>query len=260
MFEASDLEIVLGAPSVRRRYLDILISQLDRDYLTALQRYQRVISQRNYLLKAVREGRGDSVELDFWDGELVASGAYLAYRRSETVSVLSGIAAPIHTRLADGESLDAAYGPSGGIALDGSEAGARRSLAGMLEERRPRDIGQGFTSGGPHRDDMRLTLDGLEAGLYASRGQSRTVALAMKLAEAAYLRDQRGEEPVLLLDDVLSELDERRRLQVLEAVAGYEQSFITTSDPGQIDDSFLERMTRFVVSDGTVTAAEPAGY
>ena len=105
--------------------------------------------------------------------------------------------------------------------------------------------------------DLRLTLDGLDAGLYASRGQCRTVALAMKLAEAAYLRDERGEEPVLLLDDVLSELDERRRFEILEVAKRYEQCFITTSDPGQVDRSFLKRMTRFVVSDGTVQPFAP---
>ena len=258
IFEAGDLDIVLGAPSVRRRYMDILISQLDQAYLRALQRYQRVVTQRNYLLKSVREGRAQASELDFWDGELVEAGGYIVNRRRETVAALSGLAAPIHADLAGGETLAIAYDPSGGIAVDGPEKRIRDGLSGLLEERRPRDIGQGVTSGGPHRDDLRLTLGGLDAGLYASRGQSRTAALAMKLAEAAYLRSVRGEEPVLLLDDVFSELDERRRLHVLEAAAGYEQSFITTSDPGQIDRSFLDRMARFVVEAGTVRPTGPS--
>ena len=258
IFEAGDLDIVLGAPSVRRRYMDILISQLDQAYLRALQRYQRVVTQRNYLLKAVREGRAQASELDFWDEELFAAGGYIVLRRRDTVAALSGLAAPIQADLAGGETLDIAYDPSGGIAVDGAEDDIRDALAGLLEERRPRDIGQGVTSGGPHRDDLRLTLGGLDAGPYASRGQSRTAALAMKLAEAAYLRDVRGEEPVLLLDDVFSELDERRRVQVLEVAAGYEQAFITTSDPGQIDRSFRDRMTWFVVDAGTVRPAEPS--
>ena len=257
MFEAGDLDLVLGAPSVRRRYLDVLISQLDRDYLRALQRYHRVVSQRNYLLKAIREDRGQPAELDFWDSELVASGGYLAHRRSTTIAVLSRTAAPIHAQLADGESLDIGYEPSGYAGAGASEADSQHALAELLEQRRSRDIRQGLTSGGPHRDDLRLTLDGLDAGLYASRGQCRTVALAMKLAEAAYLRDERGEEPVLLLDDVLSELDERRRFEILEVAKRYEQCFITTSDPGQVDRSFLKRMTRFVVSDGTVQPFAP---
>ena len=255
IFEAGDLDIVLGAPSVRRRYVDILISQLDQAYLRALQRYQRVVTQRNFLLKAIREGRARASELDFWDDELAAAGGYVALRRRDTVEALSGLAAPIHAELAGGETLDVTYAPSGGIAVDGDEGDVRNALAALLEERRPRDIGQGVTSGGPHRDDLRLALGGLEAGPYASRGQSRTAALAMKLAEAAYLRRARGEEPVLLLDDVLSELDERRRLQVLETAAGYEQAFITTSDPGQIDPSFRDRTTGFVVEEGTVRPA-----
>ena len=232
IFEAGDLDIVLGAPSVRRRYVDILISQVDQAYLRALQRYQRVVTQRNSLLKAIREGRGQASELDFWDEELVAAGGYIVHRRRETVAALSELAAPVHADLAGGETLAIAYDPSGGIAVDGAEEDIRDGLAGLLAERRMRDIGQGVTSGGPHRDDLRLALDGLEAGPYASRGQSRTAALAMKLAEAAYLRSVRGEEPILLLDDVFSELDERRRLQVLETAAGYEQAFVTTAGPG----------------------------
>ena len=171
--------------------------------------------------------------------------------------MLSRTAAPIHAQLADGESLDIGYEPSGYAGAGASEADSQHALAELLEQRRSRDIRQGLTSGGPHRDDLRLTLDGLDAGLYASRGQCRTVALAMKLAEAAYLRDERGEEPVLLLDDVLSELDERRRFEILEVAKRYEQCFITTSDPGQVDRSFLKRMTRFVVSDGTVQPFAP---
>ena len=256
IFEAGDLDIVLGAPSVRRRYMDILMSQLDQAYLRALQRFQRVVTQRNSLLKAIREGRAQTSELDFWDDELVASGAYVVLRRRDTVADLSALAAPMHAQLADGETLEVAYAPSGGIVVDGAEEDVRDALAALLAERRTRDIGQGVTSGGPHRDDLQLTLGGLEAGPYASRGQSRTAALAMKLAEADYLRRVRGEEPILLLDDVFSELDDRRRLQVLETAASYEQAFVTTSDPAQIDPSFRDRMASFVVAAGTVSPDE----
>ncbi len=259
IFEAGDLDIVLGAPSVRRRYVDILLSQLDQSYLRALQRYQRVVTQRNSLLKAIREGRAQPSELDFWDDELVAAGGYIALRRRDAVADLAALAAPVHAQLADGETLDVAYDPSGGIAVDGDEEDIRDALSTLLAERRTRDIGQGVTSGGPHRDDLRLTLGGLEAGPYASRGQSRTAALAMKLAEADYLRRARGEEPILLLDDVFSELDERRRLQVLETAAGYEQAFITTSDPAQIDPSYRDRMAAFVVVAGTVHPDKSSG-
>ena len=158
IFDAGDLDIVLGAPSVRRRYVDILISQIDRAYLRALQRYQRVVTQRNFLLKTVREGRAQASELDFWDDELIASGGYVALRRRDTVSDLSALAAPVHADLAGGETLDIAYDPSSGMAVEGAEADVRDALAALVAERRSRDIGQGVTSGGPHRDDLRLTL------------------------------------------------------------------------------------------------------
>jgi DNA replication and repair protein RecF len=258
MFGAQDLELVLGPPSVRRRYLDILISQLDQRYLKALQRYQRVVSQRNRLLKTIREGRAQTAELQFWDDELAASGACLMHGRAVTIAALSRLSAPIHERLADGENLRVAYDPSGEVAAGESEDDAGLALTQLLEQRRSRDIGQGFTTAGPHRDDLRLTLDGMEAGPYASRGQCRTVALALKLAEAAYLKDRRGQEPVVLLDDVLSELDAHRRVQVLEAIGQYEQCFITTADHGLIDSRYLQRMSRFIVRHGQVGPVDPA--
>ena len=110
---------------------------------------------------------------------------------------------------------------------------------------------------GPHRDDLQVLVDGLDAGAYASRGQARTAVLAMKLAEADYLKEQRGHEPVILLDDVLSELDANRRAQVLERLGAYQQTFITTTDLGSIEDRFLSEMQGSLVVNGRVEPMEP---
>ena len=253
MFSAQDMDIALGSPTVRRRYLDILIAQLDARYLRALQKYQRVVYQRNHLLKSVRAGRSKPGELDFWNDELVSEGKLIMARRLETVEGLSELAGPIHRELAgDGEALALVYRPSTGASAGRTEEELAEVLRRSLALHRDREIANGFTTVGPHRDDIQILLDGMDVGLYASRGQCRTAVLSMKLAEARHVVEQRRQEPVLLLDDVLSELDAARRAHVLETAGQYEQCFVTTSDPELIDERFLSRMSRFLVHQGRV--------
>jgi DNA replication and repair protein RecF len=255
MFSAQDLELVYGSPSTRRRYLDILISQLDRQYLRAAQKYQKVVSQRNHLLKLVRDGRSGAGELEFWDDELVESGKYVMYRRAEVVNTLSERIAALYGNLSgDGESLQLIYRPAVDAPTGHGEEALGDALRNTLAAGRPRELAQGHTVSGPHRDDAVVILDGVEAGPYASRGQSRTVVLALKLAEAGILREERGEEPILLLDDVLSELDAGRRAQVLDLVGVYQQCFITTADPALVEERYLSQMARFAVRDGGIEA------
>ena len=251
MFTAQDLDVVYGSPAVRRRYLDILISQVDRAYLGALQRYQRVLYQRNHLLKRLREGPARTDELEVWNDRLIVEAKYVMARRAETVDALSELAAPVHLELAgNDEQLGLSYKPSVPVDPDSSEDGIAEQLRNALDERRGREIAQGMTVCGPHRDDFELLVDGMEAAAYASRGQSRTAVLSMRLAEAQHLKDRRREEPVLLLDDVLSELDANRREHVLRRAAGYEQCFVTTSDPASASDALLANATRLTVRDG----------
>ena len=255
MFSAGDLDLVLGPPVIRRRYMDILISQIDRRYLTALQRYQRIVSQRNRLLKMVRERRANPGELDFWDDELSETGGYIMSRRASTLVTLSQHAGAVHRELTgNGEGLELVFRPSVEAVAGESEEDMGQALKRSLELGRDREVAQGFTVHGPHRDDLQMVLDNMDAGAYASRGQCRTVVLAMKLAEAGYLRDRRGQEPILLLDDVLSELDEARRTHVLERSLQYEQCFITTADAAHIDEGYLSKMSRYTISRGR---AEP---
>ena len=267
LFDAGDMELVYGAPSGRRRYLDILLSQANPGYLRSLQRYQRVVQQRNQLLRMVHDRQAGDEELAFWDGELVREGARILAWRLEALASLEGLASGIHWELSDGQELRLEYRPT--VGMDGMawEGDGREEMEGViaglfegaLEGVRGRELATGSTVAGPHRDDLRLLAGDVDMGTYASRGQARTVALALRLAEAAYLSELRGDGPIVLLDDVLSELDGRRRAQVLRRASGYEQVIITTTDLEPLGEEFLRGATCFRVSGGEVGALEVAG-
>ena len=255
MFGAEDLELVYGTPSIRRRYLDILISQLDDRYLRSLQRYHKILAQRNHLLKRIRHRSASPDELQFWDVELIAEASFIIEQRANTLASLNDIAAPLHSELAGiDDMLELVYRPRIDIPQEVTVDVAAEILTEGLADQRSREIAQGFTILGPHRDDVEPQVAGMQASAYASRGQVRTVVLAMKLAEAEHLKRRRGQEPVLLLDDVLSELDSGRRNLVLDKAATYQQCFITTAEPDIIRPERLSQMHRFDVKLGSVKA------
>lgn len=256
MFAAVDLELVYGPPSARRRYLDILISQLDREYLRTAQRYQRVAYQRNHLLRAIRDRRADPAELAFWDDRIVHEGAYLVAARSRVVSDLSGLTGPVHEELTDtSERLAIDYLPSFDLPRDCDRAAAAAAFRHSLDAARDRELARGATLSGPHRDDLRIEIDGMPAGPFASRGQARTAVLSMRLAEAKLIEQRRGDGPVILLDDVLSELDEARREKILRRAREYDQCLITTPEIHPSDESLLAGAARFTLEDNTITPA-----
>ena len=254
LFTAQDLDLVFGSPSVRRRYLDIMLSQLDRRYLRAAQRYQRVVAQRNQVLKAIAERRAKPDEVEFWSGQAAETGGYMMAARAETVAALSPLAEELYEAMSGGEErCELVYAPSVD-APDSQEPEAyEAAIRSAMEERLGREIAQGHTVTGPHRDDLLVKIGGMPAGQYASRGQGRTAVLAMKLAEAANLRLTGARPPVLLLDDLMSELDAGRRAHVLDQAADYRQTFITTADPSVIDRARLTRMTRYTVRNGVLS-------
>ena len=259
LFTAHDMDVVTGPPSLRRRYLDIAISQVDGAYLRALQRYAKVLLQRNHLLKRLQDGSARREELAFWDEQLVLEGSAIVGARAVAVSSLAPHAAAAHTDLSDGrEELALVYEPHLGGGIDGPQAAslARQELAVAFAQElgrwSDREVRAGATILGPHRDDLLVQLDGVSAAAFASRAQQRTVALALRLAEARFLRERRGDSPVLLLDDVLSELDARRRAAVLAAVADYEQVLITATDLDRFSPDFLARAALFRVAAGSV--------
>jgi len=236
LFTTDDMELVKGAPSGRRRYLDVMLSQADHRYLRALQRYTKVVAQRNALLKRIGEGSSRRDELAYWDEEMARDGAAILAGRAAALRQIALHAADAHARLSgERELLGVTYEPRfadawtpGRIAAGDPEEIAS-ALLDRLQATRARDIAAGVTLIGPHRDDFALTLGGESAASFASRGQQRTAALALRLAEARFLRDASGEQPILLLDDVLSELDEHRRASVLAAIEA-DQIFITSPD------------------------------
>ncbi len=261
LFTAHDMEVIDGPPSLRRRYLDISISQVDRGYLRALQRYAKVVLQRNHLLKRVQEGSARREELAFWSQELVREGSYIVSARALTVASLGPLAAAAHAALTEGqEELALVYQPQLGGAVDGLQAASlsQSELAAaftqVIGQWSEREIGAGVSLLGPHRDDLLFDLDGISAATFASRAQQRTIALALRLAEARYLLERRGESPVLLLDDVLSELDSQRRAAVLAAIADYEQVLVTATELDRFLADFLEGATLFQVAGGSLEA------
>ena len=250
LFTATDIDLVQGSPAQRRRFLDILISQVDRGYLRTLQRYQRVVAQRNHLLRLIREARSTQDELDFWDSELVKEGSALVARRDEVVQRLAVLAAQAYRGLADNEEVTVVFHPS--VPPGG--------LADALTSQRATEIKAGMTLVGPHRDDVVIAIEARPAAIYASRGQARTIALALRLAEATFLREERGEQPILLLDDILSELDPQRRHHVLEEAASYQQALITAADLAMTQDTPVQPSAVFLARQGRVEQTGKADH
>ena len=253
LFDAEDIQLVSGPPAARRRYLDILICQMDRVYLRALQRYQKVVYQRNHLLRLLREGRAQPRELDFWNDALVQEGVYITVRRGHVVKELGTLARDLYSQLTEGqEELSVDYVPS--IPTDGDDKeDVHRAFVRALEDGVGREIALGSSQWGPHRDDVRLKVGEMEAATYVSRGQARTLAITLKLAEGTMLKREHGESPILLLDDVLSELDASRRRHLLEYVSQSEQALISTTDLDRIEERFLGDASKFLVEKGAIT-------
>ncbi len=217
LFAPEDLAIVKSGPAARRRFLDMDIAQTDPAYFYDLQQYQKALGQRNALLKqlAFRPSHADT--LDVWDEQLATCGARIAVRRRQYVAELFEEAAAAHGALSRGERLEARL--LSGVSADNTEEAAE-TLLRQLTEAREGDIRRTTTSVGPHRDDFTLLVNGYDLRLYGSQGQHRTAALALKLAELKVMSRRTGETPILILDDVLSELDGERRAGLIRAVAG----------------------------------------
>lgn len=260
LFTTLDIEIVAGPPLLRRRYLDMMISQVDRGYLRQMQRYARVLQQRNSLLKQIRERQASPADLNFWDQELAHAGGIIMKARADALGHIVPQAQMQMERLSDGrESIAITYTPSlgpdsGDCPIDEAEWTGR--ILSAMNELRQREIKAGVTLIGPHRDDWTVEINGLEAGSIASRAQQRTAALSLRLAEAGFLRHMLGDDPVVLLDDVLSELDARRRKGVLEYIDTFQQTIITTADPDRVRDVMTRAAGRYVVQDGAITPFE----
>jgi DNA replication and repair protein RecF len=260
LFTTLDIDIVAGSPLLRRRYLDMMVSQVDRGYLRAMQKYQRVVQQRNSLLKRIQEREANPSELSFWDQELAHASGIIMQARSEALGHVALQSAFHMDRLSDEtDRLQITYRPSiGGLDADDCPIDETEWTARMLKALaniRPREIGAGITLAGPHRDDFEVEINGLSA-VQGSRAQQRTAALALRLAEASFLRKVLADDPVVLLDDVLSELDARRRKGVLEFIDTFQQTLVTTADPDRVRDIMTRAAGRYMVQSGGITRFE----
>lgn len=268
LFSPEDVTLVSGPPSGRRRYLDLTISQLDGAYLRALARYGRVLEQRNSLLKALARERvgtaSASEQLAFWDGELVAFGSVIVARRQAVIRRLADLVGERYRWLTgDGElaityrptvPLDALAGDDADWSRDAAQAIVAREYEQRLMGVRGDELRRGASLIGPHRDDVAFDIGGVDLGVYGSRGQQRLAVVALKLAEAALMAETAREPPVLLLDDVLSELDPRHRALVASTAAtSGAQVIVTATDAELLDRSDLADLPRGRVEAGTVT-------
>jgi DNA replication and repair protein RecF len=272
LFLPHDVDLVAGAPAGRRRYLDVALCQADADYTRRLARYDKVVTQRNALLKTLQErGRADAGQLEFWDEELVENGAHIVLARATAVKELQQHAEPIHHELSGGlehlqliyhPSLEPAEAPSAQLALGlalppdltrRDVAALRADFGERLRRLRREELARGMTLIGPHRDELRFVASGADLGVYGSRGQQRTAVLALKLAEVRWMQARTGERPVILLDEVLAELDTARRAQVLAAVSSAEQSLLTSTDPSLFSADFLRQAHMLRVEAGQIS-------
>jgi DNA replication and repair protein RecF len=255
-----EVDLIGGPPARRRRFLDLPNWQTDQAYAQALRRHQRVLTQRNALVKQSREtGGGRPDEMDVWDGELAGTGSYILEKRFEMLRVLEPDTVSAHEALT-GKSVPIRFDYQSTVRQASSNdqfdrESLRQRILSELRDSWTRDSRAGVTTVGPHRDDLRILEGEVDVGTYGSRGQQRSVALALVLAQAGYIRSVVGEEPVLLLDDPLSELDGSRRTRLLELCsAAGRQVLLTTAELELVPDDIRAVGSVFRVERGSVRA------
>lgn len=267
LFVPEDLQIVGGSPRFRRRLLDTFISQLKPLYLYHLNRYNKLLVRRNQLLKQYSTSRELESLLDGWDDLLSESAAYIIAARQSFIMHLKTFGEKAYTELAKNkETLTFMYRPEGltdlfapSLSMDAYGEHAfikqiKEQLHTLYRQRRSYDLQQGHTSIGPHRDDLIFFLNERPAEMVASQGQKRSIALAVKMAEVETIVQESGEKPLLLLDDVFSELDDERAQMLIKLLQTNEQSFITTASFQNVDK--LNDATIYTVSRGEVRRFE----
>lgn len=240
-FGWQDLAILNGVPAARRGFIDGFAGRLYPGHVPALLRYRQIVARRNRLLQA----RTDESRLGPWNEQLASTGMELIDRRRRAVAALQTELARVYPVLAgERHKVEVAYRTSLG------EATEPAALLVALERRRPDELRRGLTLVGPHRDDLAIELDGVDARAFGSRGQQRLLALALRLAEVLPVTEAAGTAPVLLLDDALSELDPQIRDNVLREVQSAEQVFLTSPDPLLVSGA-----ARWIVESGGIAAA-----
>lgn len=260
IFGPDDLKIIKGSPGERRRFLDLEISAVHEGYRKDLTKYRRILAQRNTFLKdgrhLINSSRG-SAALDVWDEQLVSVGTRVMVKRALVIEELSLLAQTAYKEISSRGILQLEYSPSFIVRdlCDSNEELMAEKWSALFHREllrlRQAEIMRGVTLAGPHRDDMTFTLDGVDMRVFSSQGQQRAAVLALRLAELDFVRNQMGEDAILLLDDVSSELDPSKRAHLWKYIDRGIQTVITTTDEKALNE-FEKPAKVFKVQSGTV--------
>jgi len=254
LFAPTDLRLVDGSPEDRRRFLDRALCQIRPHYCAALMKYRKVITQRSALLKRIRDNQEEPRMLDYLDEKLTEWANLIIYERRGMVDALNQHVDQLQANISGGrESLRIAYRPSFAVDASWNTIESLEKYRRQLSEARRREIQQGVCLLGPHRDDLDFMVNDVDMLTYGSRGQQRTAALSAKFGELAFMRAATGEEPILLLDDVFSELDAARREYLLNQALQHEQTLITATDYNSFSEEILAKSHRYQVIAGEIS-------
>jgi DNA replication and repair protein RecF len=240
LFWPDDLDLIKAGPEHRRRLLNHMLVQVETGYARNLSRYRRVLEQRNSLLKSITAGLQSPTALEVWDLELAGLGSGIVAARAAVVGEMRPHARRSHAEMAAGEDLEIDY------------VGPPEDLLQAVQKSRDEDLRRGTTTVGPHRDDLVIRLGGRDARSFASQGQQRTAVVSLKLAESSVICARTGQPPVLLLDDVLSELDSERRRSLLAHVSGAGQVIVTSAEGGPFPDEVMRSASVSCIEAGRV--------
>ncbi|KZZ85426.1 DNA replication/repair protein RecF [Bacillus sp. SJS] len=258
MFAPEDLNLVKGSPQVRRRFVDMEIGQVSAVYLHDLSHYQKILQQRNHYLKQLQiRKQHDRTMLEVLTEQLSEAAAKLYRRRRLFIDQLEKWAQPIHSGISRGlETLTIQYKSSTEVSEDADLSKMIEVYLEKFDKIKEREIERGTTLAGPHRDDLLFFVNGRDVQTFGSQGQQRTTALSLKLAEIELIHEEIGEYPILLLDDVLSELDDYRQSHLLNTIQGRVQTFVTTTSVEGIDHQTLKEAASYRVSSGELDSNE----
>lgn len=251
VFSPEDLKLIKEGPSERRRFIDREISNLKKKYCADLIEYHRILSQRNALIKKSREKRGHLEMISIWDEQLASVGTSIMMERKSFIEKLYEVSYKLHLQITEEkEKIKLKYLPN--IKVNSYEYDKiYMEFLNKLTKQLSNDIDKGYTTVGPHRDDLEITVNDIDIKIYGSQGQQRTAALSLKLSEIEIIYDEIGEYPVLLLDDVMSELDKKRQNDLLKSLQSL-QTIITITDTNSIVDEYLEKAKVIKIHDGQV--------
>ncbi len=250
IFSPEDLKLVKEGPAERRRFIDQELSNIKPKYFHHLHQYHKVLMQRNNLLKKIYQNKKYMDTLDIWDEKLAELGARLMFERLSFINRLSMLSKLVHRKITDNrETLELRYQSS--IPMKKNDEEMKAFFIEKLKESQEKDVNRGSTTLGPHRDDLGLYVNGIDIRVFGSQGQQRTTALALKLVEIELVKGETGEYPILLLDDVMSELDQKRQQFLIKSLRDI-QTFVTTTELNSLETMEFSDKSIFYVENANV--------